>query len=150
MKPLDELKIAVCSDHAGYELKCEIIRHLQAAYACSICDFGAHSADSADYPDFAHPMAEAVATGRCQMGIACCGSGNGVSMAANRHPFVRAALCWTAELAALARGHNDANVLSLPARFITTAEAMTIVDTFLSTDFEGGRHRRRVEKIERF
>lgn len=150
MKPLSELKIAVCSDHAGYELKGKIIEHLRSRQAGEVKDCGTYSAESVDYPDFAHPLAHAVATGECDMGIACCGSGNGVSMTINRHTGVRAALCWKPELAALARQHNNANVLSLPARFISTEEALALVDVFFATDYEGGRHQRRVEKIERF
>ena len=150
MKPLNELKIAVCSDHAGYELKCHIIDYLRTKQAGEVMDCGTHSTDSVDYPDFAHPLAHAVSTGRCDLGIACCGSGNGVSMTINRHTGVRAALCWKPELAALARQHNNANVLSLPARFITAEEALAMIDIFLTTDYEGGRHQRRIEKIERF
>lgn len=150
MKQLNELKIAVCSDHAGYELKGKIIEYLNSKQAGEVKDFGTHSAESADYPDFAHPMAHAVATGEYDMGISCCGTGNGINMTANRHAFVRAALCWKPELAALARQHNNANVLSMPARFITAEEAFAMIDVFFSTDYEGGRHQRRVEKIERF
>ncbi len=150
MKPLSELKIAVCSDHAGYELKCKIVEYLRSKQAGQVTDFGTHSAESADYPDFGHPMAHAVATGVCDMGISCCGTGNGITMTANRHAFVRAALCWKPELAALARQHNNANVLSMPARFITPEEAFAMIDVFFSTDYEGGRHQRRIEKIERF
>ena len=112
-------------------------------------DFGAFSSESSDYPDFAHPMAEAVENGNYDFGISICGSGNGISMTVNKHPGIRAALSWTPEIARLARSHNDANVLSLPARFISKEEAYQITDVFFSTDFEGGRHQRRIDKIPR-
>ena len=110
---------------------------------------GTHSGDSVDYPDYIHPLAFAVETGKYQRGIIICGSGNGAAMVANKYPHVRAALCWTREIAELARLHNDANILSLPARFISLQEALSIVKTFLETSFEGGRHSRRVEKIHK-
>jgi ribose 5-phosphate isomerase B len=110
-------------------------------------DFGTNSAESTDYPDFAHPTAEAVASGECELGILICGSGNGVAMAANKHAEVRAALCWNDELAELARKHNNANMLCLPSRFIATETAERIVQAFLEAEFEGGRHLRRVQKI---
>lgn len=138
--------VGLCSDHAGYELKCIIEGYLQSQ-GVEYIDFGTHSADSCDYPDFAHPCAEAVESGEVYPGIAMCGSGNGIAMTLNKHQGVRAALCWTVELARLARQHNDANVLVLPARFIPAEVALEIVDAFLSTEFEGGRHERRVEKI---
>jgi len=147
MKPLSELRIAICNDHAGYDLKEIIIEHLKIKKTASLKDFGCFSAESCDYPDFAHPMASAVENGEFDYGISICGSGNGISMAVNKHKGIRAAICWKPELASLARRHNDANVLSLPARFITEAEALEMVDTFFSTDFEGGRHQRRVDKI---
>lgn len=112
-----------------------------------IKDFGTYSAESMDYPDVAHPLAESVEKGEVEFGIALCGSGNGISMTLNKHQGVRAALCWNEELAALARQHNNANVLSLPARFISVAEAEKIVDSYMAASFEGGRHQRRVEKI---
>lgn len=112
-----------------------------------IKDFGTYSAESMDYPDVAHPLAESVEKGEVEFGIALCGSGNGISMTLNKHQGVRAALCWNEELAALARQHNNANVLSLPARFISVAEAEKIVDAYMAASFEGGRHQRRVEKI---
>lgn len=150
MKPLNELKIAICSDHAGFELKGKIIEYLQSKQVGELKDFGTYSADSVDYSDFAHPMARAIANGEYEMGISCCGTGNGITMTSNRHAFVRAALCWIPEIAALARQHNDANVLSMPARFISEEEAFAMIDVFFSTDYEGGRHQRRIEKIERF
>ena len=142
----DNKKVAMCSDHAGYELKSIIEGYLESQ-GIEYEDFGTDSADSCDYPDFAHPCAEAVESGKCYPGIAMCGSGNGIQMTLNKHQGVRAALCWTVELARLARQHNDANVLVLPARFIEPVEALKIVDAFLETPFEGGRHVRRVEKI---
>lgn len=138
--------IALCSDHAGYELKSIIEGYLEANDR-DFEDFGTFSAESCDYPDFAHPCALAVESGKCYPGIAMCGSGNGIAMTLNKHQGIRAALCWTPELAALARRHNDANVLVLPARFIPAEVALEIVDTFLSTPFEGGRHQRRIDKI---
>lgn len=138
--------MALCSDHAGYELK-SIIEGFLESQDIAYEDFGTNSTQSCDYPDFAHPCAEAVESGNCYPGIAMCGSGNGISMTLNKHQGIRAALCWTVELAALARQHNDANVLVLPARFIEPATALAIVETFLSTPFEGGRHEARVAKI---
>ena len=139
-------KVAMCSDHAGFELK-SIIQGYLEAQDVEYVDFGTNSADSCDYPDFAHPCADAVESGECYPGIAMCGSGNGISMTLNKHQGVRAALCWTVELAKLARQHNDANVLVLPARFIEAVLALEIVDAFLNTPFEGGRHINRVNKI---
>lgn len=139
-------KVALCSDHAGFELKQAIISRLNAA-GIQTDDFGTHSSESCDYPDFAHPCAEAVESGVDYPGIAMCGTGNGIAMTLNKHQGIRAALCWTPELARLAREHNDANILVMPARFINQQTAFEIVDTFLSTGFEGGRHQRRIEKI---
>ena len=139
-------KVAMCSDHAGFELK-SIIQGYLEAQDVEYVDFGTNSADSCDYPDFAHPCADAVESGKCYPGIAMCGSGNGISMTLNKHQGVRAALCWTVGLAKLARQHNDANVLVLPARFIEPVLALEIVDAFLNTPFEGGRHVNRVNKI---
>ncbi len=139
-------KIAMCADHAGYELK-SIIQGYLESQGIGYEDFGTYSADSCDYPDFAHPAAEAVESGVCYPGIAMCGTGNGIAMTLNKHKGIRAALCWNTDLARLAREHNDANVLVLPARFIDPADALAVVDVFLSTPFEGGRHCRRIEKI---
>ena len=139
-------KVAMCSDHAGYELKCIIQGYLESQ-GVEYTDFGTNSTDSCDYPDFAHPCAEAIEKGECFPGIAMCGSGNGIQMTLNKHQGIRAALCWTVELAQLARQHNDANVLVLPARFIEPTLALDIVDVFLNTEFEGGRHVNRVNKI---
>lgn len=138
--------ITIGSDHAGYAMKELVKAHLlQRGYA--VDDKGPFSEDSVDYPDFAHQVASDVEEGRFPLGILLCGSGNGVCMTANKHQGVRAALVWTAELAELARQHNNANVLCLPARFITEAEATAMVDAWLDAAFEGGRHERRVEKI---
>lgn len=140
------MKIAICSDHAGYELKSIIEGYLESQ-DIEYEDFGTFSADSCDYPDFAHPAAEAIEEGRCYPGIAICGTGNGIGMTLNKHQGIRAALCWNADLARLARQHNDANCLVLPGRFIDPATAINLVDIFLNTKFEGGRHERRIAKI---
>ncbi|MDE5682629.1 MAG: ribose 5-phosphate isomerase B [Muribaculaceae bacterium] len=140
------LQPALCSDHAGYELKGIVEGYLESK-GISCTDFGTHSSESCDYADFAHPCAIAVEKGENYPGIAICGSGNGIGMTLNKHQGIRAALCWTPELARLARAHNDANVLVLPARFIAPETALEIVDVFLSTEFEGGRHARRIEKM---
>ncbi len=139
-------QIGMACDHAGFEMK-EALKEYLAAKGYTVKDFGTHSADSMDYPDVAHPLAASVESGECAQGIALCGSGNGISMTLNKHQGIRAALCWNEELAKLARQHNNANILSLPARFIDLDTAKTLVEAFLSTDFEGGRHQRRVEKI---
>lgn len=146
MNPLKKLRIAVCNDHAGYELKLKILEYLEGEGA-EVKDFGAFSAESSDYADFAHPMACAIKKGEFDFGVSICGSGNGISMTLNKHLGIRAALCWKPEIAHLAREHNDANVLSLPARFVTESEALDMVDVFFSTDFEGGRHQRRIDKM---
>lgn len=143
---MDIKTIGICSDHAGYELKSIIEGYLESK-GLKYKDFGTSSEASCDYPDFAHPCALAVENGECYPGIAMCGSGNGIAMTLNKHQGIRAALCWNTELASLARRHNDANVLVLPARFIAPEVALAIVDTFLTTDFEGGRHQRRIDKI---
>lgn len=139
--------IALCSDHAGFELKSIIEGYLEAQ-SIPYKDFGTFSAESCDYPDFAHPCAQAVEDGQCYPAIAICGTGNGIAMTLNKHQRIRAALCWQPELAALARQHNDANILVLPARFIEPSVALQCVDTFLTTKFEGGRHQRRIDKIQ--
>lgn len=139
-------KVAICSDHAGYELK-EIIEGYLASQGIDVMDFGTHSAESCDYPDYAHPCAAAVENGLCYPGIALCGTGNGIAMTLNKHQGIRAALCWSVELAMLARQHNNANILVLPARFVDAVTALKIVDAFLNTPFEGGRHERRIAKI---
>ena len=138
--------IAIASDHAGFELKAIIKSNLEQKWF-SVKDYGTFSADSMDYPDVAHPIASDINDGKYPYGIILCGSGNGVNMVANKYAKVRSALCWLPELAALARKHNDANMLAIPARFISPETALQIVDIFLHTDFEGGRHCRRVNKI---
>lgn len=140
------MKIAIGGDHAGFELK-EIINAQLLVNGHNYKDFGTHSLDSVDYPDFAHPLASAVEKNEFDLGILICGSANGVAMTANKHQGIRAAICWTEEIASLARQHNNANVLCLPARFISAALAEKIVKTFLATSFEGGRHENRVNKI---
>ncbi len=139
-------KIAIGCDHAGYELK-EILKDFLVAKNIEVIDFGTHSKESVDYADYAHPLAEAVEAQRCDLGITICGSGNGITMTVNKHQGIRAALCWTSEISRLARAHNDANICSLPGRFVSVEEAKNIVDIFLSTPFEGGRHQKRIQKI---
>ncbi|MCX6167452.1 MAG: ribose 5-phosphate isomerase B [Sphingobacteriales bacterium] len=138
------MRIALGADHAGFAYKQILLAHLSQN---ELKDFGTYSTDSVDYPDFAHPVALAVESGEYDLGILICGSANGVAMAANKHQGVRAAICWTVELAVLARTHNNANVLCLPARFISETDAQAITDAFLQTEFEGGRHANRVHKI---
>lgn len=141
-------QIVIASDHAGYKLKKSIIKHFSKSIYFN--DLGAHSSDNVDYPDFAHKACIAVTRGEVKKGILICGSGNGMTMAANKHQMVRCALAWNVEIAQLARQHNDANMLSLPARFISEKEAFNIVEAFMVTDFEGGRHENRVRKIAEF
>lgn len=140
-------RIPIASDHAGYELKQHVAARLRSL-GYDVDDLGTDSPASTDYPDFAHPLAGRVERGEDQRGILLCGTGLGMAYAANRHPHVRAAVVWAPEIAELARRHNDANVLVLPARFLSVEDADAIVDTWLNTDFEGGRHERRVDKIE--
>ena len=138
------LKIAIGSDHAGFDYKQAL---LEIVLAAELKDFGTYSNASADYPDFAHPVASAVESGEFDLGILVCGSANGVAITANKHQGIRAAICWTVELAELARKHNNANIVCIPSRFISIDEAEKIVAAFLSTEFEGGRHATRVGKI---
>lgn len=140
------MKIAIGGDHAGFQYK-EKIKDLLTANGHDVEDFGPHSEDSCDYPDYVHPLATSVEEGKSDFGIAICGSGIGVSMVANKHQGVRAALCWLEELAQVTREHNDSNVLCIPARFVSEDLAMKMVDKFINTPFEGGRHQRRVDKI---
>ena len=147
MKPIDQLRIGLCSDHAGYEMKQVILEHLKAKNPAELKDFGCYSPESCDYPDYAHPMATAIEKGEFDYGISICGTGNGISMVLNKHQGIRAALCWNEEIAILARRHNNANVISLPARFITEEQALVMIDAFFTTGFEGGRHQRRIDKI---
>ena len=138
--------IGLACDHAGFELK-EFVRTWLDAKGWPYKDFGTNSCESVDYPDFAHPLALAVEAGECYPGIAICGSGNGINMTLNKHQGIRAALCWIPEIAHLARLHNDANILVMPGRFITNEEAVQIMEQLFSTEFEGGRHIRRINKI---
>ncbi|MCQ2270887.1 MAG: ribose 5-phosphate isomerase B [Bacteroidales bacterium] len=139
------MKVIIASDHAGFELKEKIINQFKVDFEW--VDNGTFSSESVDYPDFAHPLADKVSKGEFEYGILICGTGNGIGMTANKHANVRAALCWKKEIAELARQHNNANILVLPARFISDEDAFAVVKTFFSTAFEGGRHQRRVEKI---
>ena len=141
-------KIAIASDHAGYLLKETVKNHLQKS-GFEVIDFGTSSTESCDYPDYAHPGAQSVVNGECVMGVAICFTGNGMQMTLNKYPEIRAALCWLPQLGALARQHNNANFLVMPAGFISQEDALEIVDTFFSSEFEGGRHLRRVNKIPR-
>ena len=133
-------------DHAGYELK-EYLKKVLAKRGYEVVDFGTNSPESMDYPDTAHPLANALEAGKVDFGVSMCGSGNGITMTLNKHQKVRAALCWKPEIAALAKQHNNANILSMPARFISRRMAVRILDAYLNAKFEGGRHQRRIEKI---
>ena len=141
------MKLGLCSDHAGFPLKMIIEGYLDSL-GIEYTDYGCYTAESCDYADYAHPCAEAVVKHEVDRAIAICGSGNGIAMTLNKHAGIRAAICWLTELAALARQPNDANILVLPARFIEEATALQVLDTFLNTEFEGGRHQRRIEKID--
>ncbi len=138
--------VGMACDHAGFELK-EYIKGILEGKGYSVKDFGTHSSESMDYPDTAHPLAQAVEAGDVDFGVAMCGSGNGITMTLNKHQGVRAALCWDPEIASLAKRHNNANILSMPARFISKDEAVAILEAYLSAEFEGGRHQRRIDKI---
>lgn len=140
------MKISIGNDHAGPDYKQAIVKHLESK-GFEIINHGTDTFDSVDYPDFVHPVANDVASGTADLGIIICGSGNGVAMTANKHQKIRAALCWTKEIAALARQHNDANIISIPARYTSIQQAVEMADTFLNTAFEGGRHQNRVDKI---
>lgn len=143
---MEKIKIGVASDHAGFERKQTVLKYLQEQ-GIEFKDFGAFSSESSDYPDYAHPLAAAVTEGEFDFGITLCGSGNGINMTANKHKGIRSAICWMPEIAKLARLHNDANICALPARYITDEQAIEIVKIFLATDFEGGRHINRINKI---
>lgn len=138
--------IPIGCDHAGYELKEILVNHLQNK-GYEVKDFGTHSKDSIDYPDYGHPVANMVEENSGMLGIVICGSGNGINMTVNKHQGIRSALCWSNEIAMLARQHNNANIIALPARFITNELGIEMVETFLNTEFEGGRHQTRVDKI---
>ncbi len=141
------MTIGVASDHAGYQMK-EFIKNYLTDKGYEMKDFGTDSEDSCDYADYAHPLASAIENGELKVGLSFCGSGNGINITLNRHKAVRAAYCWKKEIAELARQHNDANICSIPARFIPKEECIEIIEAFLAAEFEGGRHQRRIEKIE--
>lgn len=143
---MKNMKLAIACDHAGFDTKEELIK-LLTEMGNEVKDYGCFSTESVDYPDFAHPLAEAVEKGTYEFGITLCGSGNGINMVANKHQGIRSALCWNSEISALARQHNNANICAVPARFISLEDAKEIVKIFLSTEFEGGRHQRRIDKI---
>ena len=138
--------LAIASDHAGYHMKLSIITYLEEQ-GYVVEDFGTDSSDAVNYPDFGHPLAEAIESGKFTLGISLCGTGNGINMVTNKHQKIRGALCWNKEISALARSHNDANICSIPARFIDLETARDIVDAFLETDYQGGRHDIRISHI---
>ena len=140
------IKIGIACDHAGFDYKEKVIEHLQNN-GYTVNDYGCFSTDSVDYPDFAHQLATSIEEGTNDLGIQFCGSGNGINMSANKHQGIRSALCWEVDIAELARLHNDANVCTMPARFISYEKAIKIIEIFLNTSFEGGRHQKRVNKI---
>ena len=142
------MNISIGNDHAGTDYKLELLSYLNTQ-GHTVINHGTNDEDSMDYPDTIHPVAEDVSNQKSDIGIIICGSGNGANITANKHKSIRSALCWNSQIATLARQHNDANILSLPARFISLEEAKEIVDHFLSTDFEGGRHQRRIDKIDK-
>lgn len=138
--------VAIASDHAGFHIRQKLIAYMTKA-GIEFKDFGCYSEESVDYPDYGHKLAFSVESRECEIGISVCGSGNGINMTANKHQGIRAALCWSEEIARLARAHNDANVCSIPGRFVSESEAILIVETFLNTTFDGGRHKKRIDKI---
>ena len=140
------MKLAIGNDHAGADLKKKIVDLLEEQ-KIEVINYGTDQNESVDYPDFAHPVGMSIQENKADLAIVICGSGNGVNMVVNKYPKVRSALCWNTELAALARSHNNANILAIPARFVSEEVAIEMVDTFLTTSFEGGRHQNRVEKI---
>jgi ribose 5-phosphate isomerase B len=143
----DKLRIiGIASDHAGFELKQTIKKYLDEK-DYQVVDFGTNSLESMDYPDVIHPLCKSIENKKIDIGIIMCGSGNGVNITANKYPYIRSALCWLPEISALSKQHNNANIIALPARFLSNELAINIVDSYLSSDFEGGRHQRRVEKI---
>ncbi len=143
---MENKKIAIVSDHAGYILKEKLLAYL-IKLQYDVKDFGCSSTEAVDYPDFGHPLANAVSAGEYRLGISICGTGNGINMVVNKHPGIRSAICWNEEISHLARAHNDANICALPGRYINDSEAYLIVKTFLESSFEGGRHQRRIDKI---
>ncbi len=138
--------VAIASDHAGFHIKEKLIAYLTRV-GIEFKDFGCYTEESVDYPEYGHKLAFAVESRECEIGISVCGSGNGINMTTNKHQGIRAALCWNEEISRLARAHNDANVCSIPGRFVSESEAILIVDTFLNTLFDGGRHKKRIDKI---
>lgn len=144
---MNPTNIAIGTDHRGHALKAKIIAHLAAKSNFLIMDLGPHSEESVDYPDYAHPVAAAVDNGDAKMGIVICGTGNGVAMVVNKHQNIRCGVCWSNEVATLIRQHNDANIVAIPSNYVDEKLALQMVDTFLTTEFEGGRHARRVGKI---
>lgn len=146
MNNLEDMVIALASDHAGFDKKQVIIKYLEEK-GIQYKDFGCYTNESVDYPDFAHPIADAIDKGEYKIGITFCGSGQGISITANKHQNIRSAICWNTEIAALAKQHNNANICAIPSRFVSNDEAIKIVETFLNANFEGGRHARRIEKI---
>lgn len=139
-------KLAIGSDHAGFDLKESVIKHLKNK-GIEVIDFGPFNDERADYPDYAHPVAKAVTNKEADLGILICGSGNGINMTANKHQEIRSALCWQVDIAEMARLHNNANIIALPARYVSEEHAIECIDIFIATDFEGGRHEGRVDKI---
>ena len=140
------MKIALAGDHAGFEMKGKLIDYLKGK-GYEVTDLGSFTPEPTDYPIFGHALAENISSGKSDIGFSLCGSGNGINMTANKHPEIRAALCWNVEISRLARAHNNANICSLPARFVSMDQAKIIVDTFLITSFDGGRHQNRIDKI---
>jgi len=140
------MRIALACDHAGFDMKVGLMEYLRKK-GNEITDLGCYSSEASDYPDYGHLLADHVASGKSELGISLCGSGNGINMTANKHQEIRSALCWNSEVARLARSHNNANIIAIPARFLTPEEAEQIVDSFLSAKFEGGRHQKRIDKI---
>ena len=143
---MKQKRVAIASDHAGYYLKEKIISYLRNE-KIDFRDFGTDSAESVDYPDYAHPLASSVANGEFDLGISICATGNGINMTVNKHRGIRGALCWNEEMSRLARAHNDANICAIPGRYVSESEALLIVRTFLNTEFDEGRHRNRIDKI---
>ena len=143
---MENKKIAIASDHAGFYLKQKLLKYLLKEKQ-DVKDLGCFTDEKVDYPDFGHPLANAISAGEYEFGISICGTGNGINMTVNKHPGIRSALCWNEDISRLARAHNDANICALPGRFISEAEACLIIKTFLNTPFEGGRHKKRIDKI---
>ncbi|MBN8691934.1 MAG: ribose 5-phosphate isomerase B [Bacteroidetes bacterium] len=141
------MKVSIGSDHAGFDLKSELIKYL-GSKGIQVIDKGCYSNDRADYPDHGHAVANTVASGECNFGIVICGSGNGINMSVNKHKGIRSALCWMPEIAALAKQHNNANVIALPARYLSTEEAIACLEAYMNAEFEGGRHQGRIDKID--